>query len=230
MMELYWELIFLVFWRHISDGRLSTWNFSTYSMMWVPFATLLLSRLCSFLSPFHFWIGLNFCYKVAYHIWNSEFLLYWRRTEHCRLNFRQLLDRCWTWSPPQQERWIYPNMCCPRKLLNVWWSDYLFLYVPGVSGWKIDTCLLLVRWALDFTVNRLPYWLHFLFMGDSYLRIVKYKTAYYSFYLPVRLLCRKHLIYLFWVFAAVDHTCSKGALNIGDEVTYFADCIAERYY
>ena len=41
---------------------------------------------------------------------------------------------------------------------------------------------LIPDFTTDFCVNQT-----LLFMGDRYLRIVKYKTAYYSFYLPVRI-------------------------------------------
>jgi len=113
MMELYWERTLIVSWRNIFDSCRSTWNLWTYSMMLVPQTFFFLATEALLFSvSSHFRITV----LISFTNWISE---YWRRIELCRLYIRRRLDRCWTWSPRQQEEWIYPNIICLRKLLDV---------------------------------------------------------------------------------------------------------------
>jgi hypothetical protein len=115
--------------------------------------------------------------SLRYRIPSPECVFYWKEIGFCRLNIRQRLGRCWTWLPLQPEKSICPNMCCPRKILNLYWMLMALSYHDGSSF----LCLECLVWKLQFSF----YWPNFVLVGDRYLRIVKYKTAYYSFYLPV---------------------------------------------
>lgn len=138
------------------------------------------------------WIGshLKICYcTIMYNCW---VFLRWRELFiwDCRWNIKQLLGRCWISSPPQLEKLIFLYMWCPRT-----WCDpdllphqmYTWMWISGLWGCMIicsfwffthfNTCCCSITDALihsDAVVL------------CRYLRIVKYKTAYYSFYLPVR--------------------------------------------